>query len=654
MLYYTGDKMEEYYDLLYTPDGGGIRTFGSYAEAKAATAAGKTLYRKDSGEACWDTNPKTRTQEDCRSFCNQSSKYYTKAGASGVELCEGLHDPEFSGNEWTRGTGWMISGDQAVCNGTQTAETRLEQKLWSVCEPGKTYTLTYEISSISSGSITPHLGATAAPARSAKGRYVETGLLCNGGTGFDFTASADFKGSIAYAYVSNGETKFHLNGKNYSSAQISGTGTVYGAAFNPDLAYEDYGINLMSYIAGPYNTGGRTEHLSSSQAGVVRKNLGSTRGKRHLLGMSSYLTPRTMTSAGSSPAVVDFSGDGKRDLAVYRPGTKQCYVRDPVTGATRTISLAGVARDGDMPMAADFDGDGKTDCGVYRRNYAGQPSTWIWYSSRIGPAYPSKIIQAQFGDASDVPLVGLKLTESEPSSIAVFKKNGSLCFRPLSFPLLGGVSVLPERCRSISDNPDAEIITGKFDNDALTDIAVFQRNAYFKILLSSTAYSYSWVQSWGLDNVVVGGQIPLRGVDKDGDGLHDLAVYDPKTGNWHYRLSATGQIPTPTQWGVAGDIPLSGYDFDNDGKTDEVVYRPPSVDDGSGASSFYIRKSSGGWYSVRLGEGADVPFISPSDDGDAVPELWVQRPVGQRWFRYRSTTSAWTAFQWGDYTDTLY
>ena len=52
------------------------------------------------------------------------------------------------------------------------------------------------------------------------------------------------------------------------------------------------------------------------------------------------------------------------------------------------------------------------------------------------------------------------------------------------------------------------------------------------------------------------GTVPVPG-DYDGDGLANVAVYRPSTGQWFVRLEGGGFVLNGSPWGIAGDIPAS-------------------------------------------------------------------------------------------------
>src|SRR5687767_13778454 len=100
----------------------------------------------------------------------------------------------------------------------------------------------------------------------------------------------------------------------------------------------------------------------------------------------------------------------------------------------------------------------------------------------------------------------------------------------------------------------------------------------------------------------VGNQVPVQwgwpgdvpvAADYNGDGVTDVAVYRPSTGQWFVRNQFT------VQWGWSEDVPVPD-DYNGDGVTDVAVYRPTD-------GIWYVRNQ----FSVQWGAPDDIP--APGD-----------------------------------------
>ena len=95
--------------------------------------------------------------------------------------------------DWTKGTGWTIGAGVATCDGTQTANSDLEQTI--TLTEGSTYLVTYTITR-SAGTIKVLIGGTEGTARSASATHTDESIVAGAGLKIQFRADADFVGTV--------------------------------------------------------------------------------------------------------------------------------------------------------------------------------------------------------------------------------------------------------------------------------------------------------------------------------------------------------------------------------------------------------------------------------------------------------------------------
>lgn len=320
------------------------------------------------------------------------------------------------------------------------------------------------------------------------------------------------------------------------------TGTVSAAI----LTINAGGPSVSTQHIVDYDGDGKTD------PSVVRNTGGGPSGQVTWFNLNSggvpviTSTPWGLISDRLTPE--DYDGDGKTDIAVWRPGAPSSsffYILQSQTGTLRTDQFG---QNGDDPtVIGDYDGDGRADPAVYRSGAAlGDHSFWYYRSSVNG-----LIIGNEFGQNGDSPAPGDY--DGDGKFDFVVKRDGG-----------GGQARFFLRQTTAGDTsvsfgqPTDVVVPGDYDGDGKYDIAT-ARGSTGTILWFIRRSSDGVINSFAFG--VTATDFHCQG-DWDGDAKTDIAVWrqnaDPTQNFFFWRRSSDGAF-AQVKWGLFGDIPVANY-----------------------------------------------------------------------------------------------
>jgi hypothetical protein len=259
----------------------------------------------------------------------------------------------------------------------------------------------------------------------------------------------------------------------------------------------------------------------------------------------------------------DFDGDGRADIAVFRGVTGEWIIRNSGNpgGPAQVIAwgcpVVSAAVCDDVLVPADYDGDGIDDVAVYRFG------TGEWFIRRSSNGQLMAVAWGAPG-LGDIPVPG-RYTTPGSIDIAVYRTSTGEWLIRRSTDL--AMRIIAHGAPALGDVP----VPGDYDGDGRTDAGVYRQLTGEWLILRSSNGSLFQV-AFG-SPFLADLPVPANYTESTGMRRTDIAVYRLFTGQWLIRRATDGGLTTISWGApTLGDVPVPG-NYTDPNRTDLAVYR---------------------------------------------------------------------------------
>ncbi len=253
-------------------------------------------------------------------------------------------------------------------------------------------------------------------------------------------------------------------------------------------------------------------------------------------------------ASGDRATPEDFDGDGKTDVAIWRPGTNALFYILRSSNSTVMIQQFGQTGD-DVSVVDDYDGDGKADPAVFR---SGAQGFFYYRGSLNNPS--GNITYVPFGTTGDVAVPG-DYDGDGRADFSIMRNTGGLAVFYQQRTTAGFRTVF----FGLSTDKFAP---GDYDGDGRTDICVVRSGSAFTWYLLKSSSDVLVQYDFGSPATDF-----ITQADYDGDNKTDFAVWRSGTGadRGFFFVTNSSSSPMGVKWGdsavalTASDYPVANY-----------------------------------------------------------------------------------------------